>query len=61
VSRRGQVFENPVTGERAIVITDPLGHPEGVVVGELHVEPGGRVAVAHRHPGLVERFHVLRG
>jgi hypothetical protein len=31
VSRRGQSFENPVTGERAIVITDPLDHPEGVL------------------------------
>jgi quercetin dioxygenase-like cupin family protein len=61
VSRRGQVFENPVTGERAIVITDPLDHPEGVLVAELHVEPGGRVAGAHRHPGLVERFQVVRG
>lgn len=61
MSRRGQVFENPVTGERAIVITDPLDHPEGVLVAELHVEPGGRVAGAHRHPGLVERFQVVRG
>jgi quercetin dioxygenase-like cupin family protein len=61
MSRRGQVFENPVTGERAIVITDPLDHPEGVLVGELHVAPGGRVAGAHRHPGLVERFQVVRG
>jgi hypothetical protein len=24
MSRRGQVFENPVTGERAVVLTDPL-------------------------------------
>jgi mannose-6-phosphate isomerase-like protein (cupin superfamily) len=61
MSRRGQVFENPVTGERAVVITDPLDHPEGVLVAELHVAPGGRVAGAHRHPGLVERFQVVRG
>ena len=43
MSRRGQVFENPVTGERAVIITDPLEHPQGVLVAELHVEPGGRV------------------
>ena len=61
MSRRGQVFENPVTGERAIVITDPIDHPDGVGVGELHIAPGGRVALAHRHPGMVERFHVVRG
>lgn len=61
MSRRGQVFENPVTGERVVGITDPLDHPDGVLVAELHVVPGGRVALAHRHPDLVERFHVLRG
>jgi quercetin dioxygenase-like cupin family protein len=61
MSRRGQSFENPVTGERAIVITDPLEHPAGILVAELHIAPGGRVAGAHRHPGVVERFHVLRG
>ena len=36
MSRRGQVFENPATGERAILITDSLDHPDGVLVGELH-------------------------
>lgn len=61
MSRRGEAFENPVSGERAIVITDPYEHPQGVLVSELHVRPGGRVVVAHMHPNLVERFHVLRG
>ena len=61
MSRRGQVFENPVSGERAVIITDPLDHPEGVLVVELDVQPGGRVVGPHRHPGLVERFRVVRG
>jgi mannose-6-phosphate isomerase-like protein (cupin superfamily) len=43
------------------VLSDPLDQPDGVLVAELHVRSGGRVVVAHRHPGLVERFYVLRG
>lgn len=61
MSRRGQVFENPISGERAVVLTDPLDHPQRVLVSHLYVEPGGRVAVAHRHPVARERFHVLHG
>jgi len=61
MSRRGQVFENPVTGERVVVLTDPEVHPEKALVAHLFVRPGGRVAVAHRHPTLVERFHVVGG
>ncbi len=61
MSRRGQVIENPVTGERAVNLTDPEVHPERVLVAQLHVEPGGRVAAAHRHPTITERFHVLSG
>jgi mannose-6-phosphate isomerase-like protein (cupin superfamily) len=60
-SRRGQVFENPASGERVVVLTDPLAHPERVLVAHLHVRPGGRVVVAHRHPVARERFHVLAG
>jgi quercetin dioxygenase-like cupin family protein len=61
VSRHGQVFENPVTGERAVLLTDPLDHPERVLVVHQSVKPGGRVSVAHHHPVPRERFHVLSG
>lgn len=61
MSRRGQVFDNPVTGERAVVLTDPDEHPERVLVTHLFVKPGGRVAAEHFHPTLTERFHILRG
>lgn len=43
------------------MLTDPEAHPERVLVAHLHVAPGGRVAAAHRHPSITERFHVLRG
>jgi len=50
-----------VTGERAIVITDPREHPAEVLVSDLRVRPGGRVAAAHLHPTVEERFLVLSG
>lgn len=61
MSHFGEVSENPVTGERAIVLTDPFEHPDQVLVSHLLVEPGGRVATAHLHPNLRERFQVLGG
>jgi quercetin dioxygenase-like cupin family protein len=61
MNRRGQVFENPVTGERVVVLTDPDDHPERVLVAHLFVRPGGRVAAEHFHPTLTERFHVVSG
>ncbi len=61
MSHYGEVSENPVTGERAICLTDPFEHPDQVLVSHLFVAPGGRVATAHLHPGLRERFHVLGG
>ena len=60
-SRRGQVFANPVTGERAVLLTDPETHPDRALVSHLFVRPGGRVAAPHVHPGATERFHVLAG
>jgi len=61
MDRRGQVFENPVTGERVVILTDSRTHPQGVLVSHLFVRPGGRVSIKHRHPTLTERFHVLAG
>lgn len=55
------VFDNPVTGERAVTITDPREHPEQVLVSHLFVRPGGRVAAAHYHPTVEERFLIMRG
>lgn len=60
-SRRGQVFTNPVTGERVVLLTDPETHPDRVLVAHLFVRPGGRVAAPHVHPVATERFHVLTG
>lgn len=60
-SRRGHVLENPATGERVVNLTDPDVHPDRVLVAHLYVKPGGRVAAAHRHPTIAERFHVLSG
>lgn len=60
-SRRGQVFENPVTGERAVILTDPRTDPDRRLVAHLYLRPGGRVALEHIHPTLTERYHVLRG
>jgi quercetin dioxygenase-like cupin family protein len=59
--RRGEVFENPTTGERVVILTDPNEHPDRVLVAHLFVLPGGRVAAEHFHPTLTERFQVIRG
>jgi quercetin dioxygenase-like cupin family protein len=61
MSHRGEVSENPVTGERVVTLTDPFEHPDQVLVAHLFVAPGGRVALKHRHPTITERFHVLHG
>jgi quercetin dioxygenase-like cupin family protein len=58
--KRGEVYENPVTGERAVVRvgTDETAGTRLVV--DLFVRPGGRAA-EHYHPNIRERFTVVRG
>ena len=57
----GEVFENPVTGERATILERPWTNPERRVVAELTALVGARVAGEHRHPSSVERFTALEG
>jgi len=59
--RVGEVWENPVTGERATILERPWDNPEGRVTAELTARVGSRVVGEHRHPALVERFTVLEG
>jgi quercetin dioxygenase-like cupin family protein len=58
---RGWTSENPVTGERGIVLEAPQENPQRRLVAEMHVRPGGAVVGEHLHPAIVERFEVLGG
>jgi quercetin dioxygenase-like cupin family protein len=57
----GEVWENPVTRERATILELPHKNPEGRASIELTALAGARVVGEHRHPAIVERFTVLEG
>lgn len=59
--RVGEVWENPVTRERATILELPYTNPEGRATAELTALVGARVVGEHRHPSIVERFTVLEG
>jgi quercetin dioxygenase-like cupin family protein len=59
--REGEVFENPVTRERATLLELPFSNPEERATAELTALVGARVVGEHRHPAIVERFTVLEG
>jgi quercetin dioxygenase-like cupin family protein len=57
----GEVWENPVTRERATILELPYENPEGRACAELTALVGARVVGEHRHPAIVERFTALEG
>jgi len=59
--RVGEVYENPVTRERATVLELPWSNAEGRAVAEMTALVGARVVGEHRHPAIVERFTTLEG
>lgn len=61
-SRRGDVIENRVTGERAVVLrgTEEAGD-HGKLACHLFVRPGGAVMGEHVHSRITERFRVIKG
>ena len=59
--RVGEVFENPVTRERATILELPFANPDGRAAAELTALVGSRVVGEHRHPAIVERFTAIEG
>jgi quercetin dioxygenase-like cupin family protein len=59
--RRGEVYENPVTGERAVIRVGTAETSGQRLVVDLFVRPGGRVAAEHYHPNMRERFTIVEG
>jgi quercetin dioxygenase-like cupin family protein len=59
--RVGEVWENPVTRERATILERPWDNPAGRANAELTALVGARVVGEHYHPSLVEQFTVLEG
>jgi mannose-6-phosphate isomerase-like protein (cupin superfamily) len=57
----GEVLENPVTRERAVITELPWQNAEGRAVAEMTALPGARVVGEHLHPALRERFSVVQG
>jgi quercetin dioxygenase-like cupin family protein len=60
-STAGQVYENPVTGERGVILAGDDEDRDARMVVELTVAPGGAVAAAHSHSYIHETFEVLEG
>jgi mannose-6-phosphate isomerase-like protein (cupin superfamily) len=61
VAKAGDVFENPVTGERAVVRLGSEDSDEDRAIVDLDVRPGGAVAGEHVHPVTEESFTVEQG
>ncbi|MGH3148428.1 MAG: cupin domain-containing protein [Rubrobacter sp.] len=61
MSRAGDVIENPVTGEQAVVRVGTEDSGGELLFADVYVRPGEAVAGEHVHPIIEERFTVERG
>jgi quercetin dioxygenase-like cupin family protein len=57
----GEVWENPASLERLVIVDLPWLNDEGRAVFDMTALPGARVAGEHLHPALHERFTVQKG
>lgn len=57
----GEVWENPVTLERAVLLEAPWWNRAGRAVADMTALPGARVVGEHVHPALHESFTVRDG
>jgi quercetin dioxygenase-like cupin family protein len=61
VIRRGDIIENPVTGERVLFRQTSYETGGELVEVEVWVQPDGFVAAKHVHPYQTETFRVVEG
>jgi len=61
VLKHGEVHDDPVTGERAVVRVETAETKGARLVVDLHLHPGARVPAPHYHRTIHERFTVVRG
>ncbi len=59
--RKGDVIENPVTGEHLLFLETSNETNGEYVLVECTVQPSGFVASAHLHPYQTERFEIEEG
>ena len=57
----GELYENPVTGERGVVRVPPTEANGHLLVVDLYLRPGSKVAGEHVHPVTTEAFTTVRG
>jgi mannose-6-phosphate isomerase-like protein (cupin superfamily) len=61
MTKRGEVYENPVTGERAVICVGTAESGGERLMVDLYLRPGARVAAPHYHPALRECFTIESG
>jgi mannose-6-phosphate isomerase-like protein (cupin superfamily) len=61
MSRCGDVYENRVTGEYAVILRGSEDRDNGPGIACLTARPGAAVVGEHFHPHMAERFSVLSG
>lgn len=61
MSRCGDVYENRVTGEYAVILRGTEDRGDGPGIAHLTARPGAAVVGEHYHPFISERFTVLSG
>lgn len=61
MSRCGDVYENKVTGEFAVILRGNEDRGQGPGIVHLTARPGAAVVGEHFHPNMTERFTVFSG
>jgi quercetin dioxygenase-like cupin family protein len=57
----GRVIDNPISGERIVILESGAQTGGELLVFDLFLPPGGHVPAGHVHPVQEERFTVLAG